>query len=47
MELKKSYKRAGGMTEGPEEDRDSTGRLTESTNLALWGLPETELPTKE
>jgi hypothetical protein len=35
------------MIEGPEEDRDSTRRPTESTNLDLWGLPETETPTRE
>ena len=42
MELRKSYGRVGGRTEGPEKDRDSTGRPTESTILDLWGLPETE-----
>ena len=35
------------MTEGPEEDRDSTGRPTGSTNLDLWRLPETGLPETE
>ena len=39
--------RVGGRTEGPEEDRASKGRPPESTNLDPWGLPETELPTKE
>ena len=34
-----------GRIEGPEGDRDSTGRLTESTNP--WGLPGTELQTKD
>ena len=42
MELGKSWGRVGGKTEGHEEDRDSTGRPTESTNLDPWGLPETE-----
>lgn len=32
---------------GLEEDRDSSGRLTESTNLDPWGLSKTEPPTKE
>jgi hypothetical protein len=32
---------------GPQGDRNSTGRPTESTNLDPWGLSETELPTKE
>ena len=26
---------------------DTTGRLTESTNLGLWELTETDPPTKE
>ena len=39
--------RVGGKTEGPEEDRVFTGKLTESTNLNPWGLPETEIATKE
>ena len=47
MELWEFYGRAGGRIEGPEEDRDSTGRPTESTNLDLWGLPESESLTKE
>jgi hypothetical protein len=33
--------------EGPEEDKNSTGRITESTNLNLWGCPETEPSTKK
>ena len=35
--------------ERPEEDRDSTERPTESTNLDPWGFmdPGTEPPTKE
>ena len=47
MELLESCGRVGGRIEEPEEDRDSTGRPTESTNLDLWGLPETEPLTKE
>jgi hypothetical protein len=30
-----------------EGDRDSMRRLSESTNLYPWGLPESETPTKE
>jgi hypothetical protein len=47
MELKESYGRVGRKIEEPKEDRDSTGRATESTNLDPWALPETETPTKE
>jgi hypothetical protein len=32
---------------GSEEERDSIGIPTESTNLDAWGFPETEPPTKE
>jgi hypothetical protein len=32
---------------GPEEDRDSIGRPTESAYLDSRGLPETEPPNKE
>jgi hypothetical protein len=39
--------RVGGRIEGPKEDRDSTGRPTESTNLDPRGLLETEPPIKE
>ena len=42
-----SNRRVGRMIEGLEEDRDSTGRPTQSTNLNPWGLPETGSPTKE
>ena len=42
MELRESCGRVGRRIEGPKEDRDSTGRPTESTNLDPWGLPETE-----
>jgi hypothetical protein len=47
MELGKSYGRGGGIIEEPKKDRYSTRRLTESTNMDLWGLPETEPPTNE
>jgi hypothetical protein len=36
-----------GRIEESEEDRDSTGKPTKSTNLNPWGLPETQSPTKE
>ena len=38
MELGDSHVRAGGKTAGPEGDRNSAGRLTESTNLDPWGF---------
>jgi hypothetical protein len=38
---------SGARTEGPKENKDSTGRPTESTNLNPWWFPETEPPTKE
>ena len=41
-----SHGKAWGKIEGLEEDRDFTGRPTESTNLDSWGIPETESPTK-
>jgi hypothetical protein len=46
-ELRDSYGRVGGRTKVYRVDRNSTGRPTESTNLDLCGLSETELPTKE
>jgi hypothetical protein len=36
------YAKAGGRTEGPEGDENPTGGSTESTNLNLWELSETE-----
>jgi len=33
--------------EGPEGNRNSVGKLTESNNLDPWELSETEPPTKE
>jgi len=47
MEFKQAYGRFGGRTEGPEEDRDSTGRPTGSINLYSWELPDTKPSTKE
>ena len=47
MELWESYERVGRKIEGHEEDRDSTERPTESTDLDPWGLQETESQTKE
>jgi hypothetical protein len=47
IELRKSYGRVRRRVEGLKDDRDSTGRSTESINLDCWGLPETESPTKE
>ena len=46
MELGDSYGRIGRRTAGPEGDKNSTGKPTESTNLDP-GLSETEAPTKE
>ena len=46
MELWESCRRVGRKIEGLE-DRDSTRRPTQSTNLKLWWLPETGRPTKE
>lgn len=46
-EVGKSCPSVEGRNEGPEEDRDSKGRPTESTNLDPRGLPESEPPTKE
>jgi hypothetical protein len=37
MDLGDSYGRVRGRIEGPEGDRKSTGRSTESTNLDPWG----------
>ena len=44
MELRQSNGRVWGGIDGSEEDMDSTGRATESTNLNPWELPETEPP---
>jgi hypothetical protein len=37
----------GPQPNRPWGNRDSTGKPTVSTNLDLWGLSETESPTKE
>jgi hypothetical protein len=42
-----SYGRVWKRIEGPEGDRNSTGKPTESTNLDTWELSETEPQTKE
>lgn len=47
MEIGNCYGRVGRKIEGPEEDRYSTERPTDSTNLDHWVLSETEPPTKE
>jgi hypothetical protein len=47
MEVRDSYGRVGGRIEGPEGDRNSTGRPTKSTHLDPWELSDTEPPTKE
>ena len=47
MEVRLSYGRVRGWIGGPEGDRNPTGGQTESTNLDLWELSETETPTKE
>jgi hypothetical protein len=39
--------RVGRKTEGSKEDRTSTGRTTESTNLDVLESPETKSITKE
>jgi hypothetical protein len=58
-EVRDSYKRVEGSAEGPEEDRNPTGRPSKSTNLDSWEfswdspgtllglLGETEPSTKE
>ena len=47
MEVRDSYGRFVGRTEGPEGDRNSIGRSTESTNLDPSEYSETESQTKE
>jgi len=39
MELRESRGRVEGRSEEPEEDRDFTGKTTESTNLEPLGTP--------
>jgi hypothetical protein len=43
MKLGDSYGRIGGRIVGPEEDRNSIGRPTESSNLDQSELPTTDL----
>jgi hypothetical protein len=45
MKVGDSYESAGGRIEGPEGDRNSTGRPTESTSLDPWQLSETNQTT--
>jgi hypothetical protein len=47
MVLWDSSRRTGGRIAGPEVDRNSTRRSTESTKLDPWELSETEPPTKD
>jgi hypothetical protein len=47
MEHRVSYGRVRGRSKGLSRNRNFIGRLTESTNLDLWGLSETEALTKE
>jgi hypothetical protein len=37
MELRDSYGKIGGRIAGPQGDRNSTGRPTDSTNPDSWG----------
>jgi hypothetical protein len=46
-DLRNSYGRGEGMIEGPEEDRNSTGKPTESSNLDTWGFSVTQPLAKE
>jgi hypothetical protein len=45
MELGDSSRTTGRRIAGPNQDRNSTGRSTESTNLEPWVLSKTESPT--
>jgi hypothetical protein len=47
MELGHSYGRIRGRISGPKGDRNSTGRPTESTNLDLWQISQSESPAEE
>jgi hypothetical protein len=47
MELGVSYRRIGGRIAGPRGDRNSTGILTESTILDIWGLSKNKPPTRK
>jgi hypothetical protein len=41
------YERVRGRTEGAKGDGNPIGRVTISTNLHPWELPEPEPPSKE
>jgi hypothetical protein len=47
IELVEFHGRVGGRIVGLKEDRDSTGRTIESTNLNLWQLSESEPQSEE
>ncbi|EDL74972.1 rCG58917, isoform CRA_a [Rattus norvegicus] len=47
MEVGHTCEKFGKRIEGPEGDRNSTGRPTDSTKLDCWEISETEPPTKE
>jgi hypothetical protein len=47
VELRESCGRMGDRREQAGGVKDTTRRLTESTNLGLWGLTEPGLPTRE
>jgi len=47
MEVWDFYAGVWGRIESPVRNRNSTGKLTEATNLNPWELSETELPTKD
>ena len=47
MEFGESYGKVGGRIKESKQNRDPTGKPTESTNLGPWGFLETEPPTKE
>jgi hypothetical protein len=47
MKVREPYGRVGGRIVGPEGDRNTTGRPTESTNLDPWELSEIEPTSKE
>lgn len=46
-ELGQSCVRVGGKIEEPGGNKNSTRRPSTSTNLYIWGFPETEPPAKE
>lgn len=46
-DVKDTYGRVEGSTEGPEGGGNTIRRPTESTSLGLWELVDTEPPIKE